>query len=132
MKRIVLLLVVFGLTSSLCAQEMSSEGQKEAMKILEKKRKEILEKDRLREEAKRKEAENIEKMERERIAEEKRLKEEEERRIAEAMKNLTPIEKLDMTRQKAMDRLDFYEKVVRSVEREEKEVKAYEEIMKLD
>ena len=38
-------------------------------------------------------------------------------------------EKLELTRKKAMDKLDFYERVVRSVAREENEVSDYYEIM---
>ena len=41
----------------------------------------------------------------------------------------TEAEKLELTRKKAMDKLDFYERVVRSVAREENEVSDYYEIM---
>ena len=41
----------------------------------------------------------------------------------------TEAEKLELTRKKAMNKLDFYERVVRSVAREEAEVAGYYEIM---
>ena len=50
------------------------------------------------------------------------------KREAEA-KPKTEAEKLELTRKKAMDKLDFYERVVRSVAREEAEVAGYYEIM---
>ena len=50
------------------------------------------------------------------------------KREAEA-KPKTEAEKLELTRKKAMDKLDFYERVVRSVAREENEVSDYYEIM---
>ena len=50
------------------------------------------------------------------------------KRAAEA-KPKTEAEKLELTRKKAMNKLDFYERVVRSVAREEAEVAGYYEIM---
>ena len=50
------------------------------------------------------------------------------KREAEA-KPKTEAEKLELTRKKAMDKLDFYERVVRSVAREENEISDYYEIM---
>ena len=50
------------------------------------------------------------------------------KRTAEA-KPKTEAEKLELTRKKALDKLDFYERVVRSVAREENEVSDYYEIM---
>ena len=50
------------------------------------------------------------------------------KREAEA-KPKTEAERLELTRKKAMDKLDFYERVVRSVAREENEVSDYYEIM---
>ena len=49
-------------------------------------------------------------------------------RAAEA-KPKTEAEKLELTRKKALNKLDFYERVVRSVAREEAEVAGYYEIM---
>ena len=43
--------------------------------------------------------------------------------------NSIRINALELTRKKAMDKLDFYERVVRSVAREENEVSDYYEIM---
>ena len=48
---------------------------------------------------------------------------------AEEAKPKTEAEKLELTRKKAMNKLDFYERVVRSVAREEAEVAGYYEIM---
>ncbi|RRD23369.1 hypothetical protein [Fusobacterium canifelinum] len=52
----------------------------------------------------------------------------EAKRAAEA-KPKTEAEKLELTRKKALNKLDFYERVVRSVAREEAEVAGYYEIM---
>ncbi|WP_335931728.1 hypothetical protein [Fusobacterium polymorphum] len=48
---------------------------------------------------------------------------------ADEAKPKTEAEKLELTRKKAMNKLDFYERVVRSVAREEAEVAGYYEIM---
>jgi len=48
---------------------------------------------------------------------------------AEEAKSKTEAEKLELTRKKALNKLDFYERVVRSVAREEAEVAGYYEIM---
>ena len=48
---------------------------------------------------------------------------------AEKAKPKTEAEKLEATRKEALDKLDFYERVVRSVAREEAEVAGYYEIM---
>ena len=100
---------------------MSAEDQKEAMDILDRMRARI-EKE---EEEKAKELgmspseiasmDNVDEM----------LK---AKREAEA-KPKTEAEKLELTRKKAMNKLDFYERVVRSVAREEAEVAGYYEIM---
>ena len=52
-----------------------------------------------------------------------------EAKRAEEAKPKTEAEKLELTRKKAMDKLDFYERVVRSVAREENEISDYYEIM---
>ena len=49
--------------------------------------------------------------------------------VADYEKQKKEAEKLELTRKKAMDKLDFYERVVRSVAREENEVSDYYEIM---
>ena len=52
----------------------------------------------------------------------------EAKRVEEA-KPKTEAERLELTRKKALNKLDFYERVVRSVAREEAEVAGYYEIM---
>ena len=106
---------------------MSAEDQKEAMDILDRMRarieKEEAEKAKLVAEAKElgmspsevASMDNVEEML-------------EAKRAAEA-KPKTEAEKLELTRKKAMNKLDFYERVVRSVAREEAEVAGYYEIM---
>ena len=106
---------------------MSAEEQKEAMDIL----------DRMREKIEKEEAEKA------RLAKEARelgvqtgdvtsMEEVEamvEAKKVEEAKPKTEAEKLERTRNKAMDKLDFYERVVRSVAREEAEIAGYYEIM---
>ena len=109
------------------AEAVSTEDQKDAMDILDKMRarieKEEEEKAKLAAEARElgikpgdvKSVEEVEAM-----VEAKR---------AEEAKPKTEAEKLELTRKKAMDKLDFYERVVRSVAREENEISDYYEIM---
>ena len=52
-----------------------------------------------------------------------------EAKKAEEAKPKTEAERLELTRKKALNKLDFYERVVRSVAREEAEVAGYYEIM---
>ena len=52
-----------------------------------------------------------------------------EAKRAEEAKPKTEAEKLELTRKKALDKLDFYERVVRSVAREENEVSDYYGVM---
>ena len=106
---------------------MSAEEQKEAMNIL----------DRMREKIEKEEAEKA------RLAKEARelgvqtgdvtsMEEVEamvEAKRAEEAKPKTEAERLELTRKKAMEKLDFYERVVRSVAREENEVSDYYGIM---
>ena len=106
---------------------INAEEQKEAMDIL----------DRMREKIEKEEAEKA------RLAKEARELgvqtgdvtnvEEVEAMVAakkvEETKPKTEAEKLERTRKKAMDKLDFYERVVRSVAREEAEIAGYYEIM---
>ena len=106
---------------------MSAEDQKDAMDILDRMRarieKEEAEKAKLAAEARElgikpgdvKSVEEVEAM-----VEAKR---------AEEAKPKTEAERLELTRKKAMNKLDFYERVVRSVAREEAEVAGYYEIM---
>lgn len=106
---------------------MNAEEQKEAMDIL----------DRMREKIEKEEAEKAKL-----IAEAKELGMSpseiasmdnvdemlEAKRAAEA-KPKTEAEKLELTRKKALNKLDFYERVVRSVAREENEVSDYYGVM---
>ncbi|ALQ39458.1 hypothetical protein RN87_02490 [Fusobacterium hwasookii ChDC F174] len=106
---------------------MSAEDQKDAMDIL----------DRMREKIEKEEAEKA------KLAAEARelgikpgdVKSTEEveamieaKKVEEA-KPKTEAERLELTRKKAMNKLDFYERVVRSVAREEAEVAGYYEII---
>ena len=132
MKKFIKSILILCVLSSLAYAEevsttMSSEDQKEAMDIL----------DRMREKIEKEEAEKAKL-----VAEAKELGmspsevasmdnvEEmlEAKRAAEA-KPKTEAEKLELTRKKALNKLDFYERVVRSVAREENEISDYYEIM---
>ena len=113
--------------TSTAASTMSEEDQKDAMDILDRMRakieKEEAEKAKLVAEAKElgmspsevASMDNVEEML-------------EAKRAAEA-KPKTEAEKLELTRKKALDKLDFYERVVRSVAREENEVSDYYGVM---
>ena len=106
---------------------MSAEEQKEAMDIL----------DRMREKIEKEEAEKAKLAAEARelgvspseVASMDNVEEMIEAKRAEEAKPKTEAEKLELTRKKAMNKLDFYERVVRSVAREEAEVAGYYEIM---
>ena len=106
---------------------MSAEDQKEAMDILDRMRarieKEEEEKAKLVAEAKELGMSPSEIASMDNVDEMLKAK-----REAEA-KPKTEAEKLELTRKKAMNKLDFYERVVRSVAGEEAEVAGYYEIM---
>ena len=106
---------------------MSAEDQKEAMDILDRMRarieKEEEEKAKLVAEAKELGMSPSEIASMDNVDEMLKAK-----REAEA-KPKTEAEKLELTRKKALNKLDFYERVVRSVAREEAEVAGYYEIM---
>ena len=106
---------------------MSAEDQKDAMDILDKMREKI-------------EKEEAEKAKLAAEARELGIKPSElssvdnvdallEAKRKEEKKPKTEAEKLEVTREKALEKLDFYERVVRSVAREEAEVAGYYEIM---
>ena len=106
---------------------MSAEDQKDAMDILDKMREKI-------------EKEEAEKAKLAAEARELGIKPNElssvdnvdallEAKRKEEKKPKTEAEKLEVTREKALEKLDFYERVVRSVAREEAEVAGYYEIM---
>ena len=106
---------------------MSAEEQKEAMDIL----------DRMREKIEKEEAEKAKLAVEARelgvspseVASMDNVEEMIEAKRAEEAKPKTEAEKLELTRKKALNKLDFYERVVRSVAREEAEVAGYYEIM---
>ena len=106
---------------------MSAEDQKEAMDILDRMRarieKEEEEKAKLVAEAKELGMSPSEIASMDNVDEMLKAK-----REAEA-KPKTEAEKLELTRKKALDKLDFYERVVRSVAREENEVSDYYGVM---
>ena len=113
--------------TSTAASTMSAEDQKDAMDILDRMRakieKEEEEKAKLVAEAKELGMSPSEIASMDNVDEMLKAK-----REAEA-KPKTEAEKLELTRKKAMNKLDFYERVVRSVAREEAEVAGYYEIM---
>ena len=106
---------------------MSAEEQKEAMDIL----------DRMREKIEKEEAEKAKLAAEARelgispseVASMDNVEELLKAKRAEEAKPKTEAEKLELTRKKALNKLDFYERVVRSVAREEAEVAGYYEIM---
>ena len=106
---------------------MSAEEQKDAMDILERMRakieKEEAEKAKLAAEARELGVSPSE------VASMDNVEELLEAKRAEEAKPKTEAEKLELTRKKALNKLDFYERVVRSVAREEAEVAGYYEIM---
>ena len=106
---------------------MSAEEQKDAMDILERMRakieKEEAEKAKLAAEARELGVSPSE------VASMDNVEEMIEAKRTEEAKPKTEAEKLELTRKKALNKLDFYERVVRSVAREEAEVAGYYEIM---
>ena len=127
LKTILFLCAISSLAYSEDNVGVSAEEQKEAMDILDKMRdrieKEEAEKARLAKEAKELGVQtgDVTSMEEvEAMVEAKKVEE---------AKPKTEAEKLERTRKKAMEKLDFYERVVRSVAREEAEVAGYYEIM---
>ena len=106
---------------------MSAEEQKDAMDILERMRakieKEEAEKAKLAAEARELGMSPSE------VTSMDNVEEMIEAKRAEEAKPKTEAEKLELTRKKALNKLDFYERVVRSVAREEAEVAGYYEIM---
>ena len=127
LKTILFLCAISSLAYSEDNVGVSAEEQKEAMDILDKMRdrieKEEAEKARLAKEAKELGVQtgDVTSMEEvEAMVEAKKVEE---------AKPKTEAEKLERTRKKAMEKLDFYERVVRSVAREEAEIAGYYEIM---
>ena len=132
MKKFIKSILILCVLSSLAYAEevsttMSSEDQKEAMDIL----------DRMRERIEKEEAEKAKLvaeakelgMSPSEVASMDNVEEMIEAKKAEEAKPKTEAEKLELTRKKALDKLDFYERVVRSVAREENEVSDYYGVM---
>ena len=108
-------------------EELNPQEEKEAMEILDGMRKKIKEEDaetlKLQQEAKEL---GISTSEVSSLAEIEAMV---KAKKAEKAKPKTEAEKLEATRKEALEKLDFYERVVRSVAREEAEVAGYYEIM---
>ena len=106
---------------------LSPQDEKEAMEILDEMRKKIKKEDaetlKLQQEAKEL---GISTSEAASLAEIEAMV---KAKKAEQAKPKTEAEKLEATRKEALEKLDFYERVVRSVAREEAEVAGYYEIM---
>ena len=112
------------------AEGLNPQDEKEAMEILDDMRKEIKKEDtetlKLQQEAKEL---GISTSEASSLAEIEAMV---KAKKAEKAKPKTEAEKLEATRKEALDKLDFYERVVRSVAREEAEVAGYYQIMDED
>ena len=157
-KKIMLFFCLLGLSAiSYSDVDLSKESnRKEAEKILENKRKKIQMEEKERKE-KEEEAQKFlkEKQEKENLPTEEQalnsketkengqnvsnekivaayLKEKEALAKKEKEKLKTPLEKLESTHKKALEKIDFYERVVRSVAREEKEINSFKEIVNSD
>ena len=108
-------------------EDLNPQDEKEAMEILDGMRKKIKEEDaetiKLQKEAKEL---GISTSEVSSLAEIEAMV---KAKKAEKAKPKTEAEKLEATRKEALEKLDFYERVVRSVAREEAEVAGYYEIM---
>ena len=111
-------------------EELNPQDEKEAMEILDGMRKKIKEEDaetlKLQQEAKEL---GISTSEASSLAEIEAMV---KAKKAEKAKPKTEAEKLEATRKEALEKLDFYERVVRSVAREEAEVAGYYQIMDED
>ena len=109
---------------------LNSQDEKEAMEILDGMRKKIKKEDvetlKLQQEAKEL---GISTSEASSLAEIEAMV---KAKKAEKVKPKTEAEKLEATRKEALEKLDFYERVVRSVAREEAEVAGYYQIMDED
>lgn len=116
MKKIAALLIVLSsLTTSLYANELTAKEREEGIKVIEKIREKM-----------RKEEEEARIAKEKQIKEEKRLALEKERLEKERIKNLPPFERLKLKKKEANLKVDFAERVTRSVEREEKEIAKFD------
>ena len=111
----------------LCALSSIAYAEDDAMSILDKKRTEIEKAEKAKAElAKEAKELGISTSEASSLAEIEAMV---KAKKAEKAKPKTEAEKLEATRKEALEKLDFYERVVRSVAREEAEVAGYYEIM---
>ena len=111
----------------LCALSSIAYAEDDAMSILDKKRAEIEKAEKAKAElAKEAKELGISTSEASSLAEIEAMV---KAKKAEKAKPKTEAEKLEATRKEALEKLDFYERVVRSVAREEAEVAGYYEIM---
>ena len=111
-------------------EELNSQDEQEAMEILDGMRKKIKKEDaeavKLQQEARELGISTSE------VASLTEIEAMVKTKKAEKAKPKTEAEKLEATRKEALDKLDFYERVVRSVAREEAEVAGYYQIMDED
>ena len=111
-------------------EELNSQDEQEAMEILDGMRKKIKKEDaeavKLQQEARELGISTSE------VASLTEIEAMVKAKKAEKAKPKTEAEKLEATRKEALDKLDFYERVVRSVAREEAEVAGYYQIMDED
>ena len=114
----------------LCALSSIAYAEDDAMAILDKKRAEIEKAEKAKAElAKEAKELGISTSEASSLAE---IEATVKAKKAEKSKPKTEAEKLEATRKEALEKLDFYERVVRSVAREEAEVAGYYQIMDED
>ena len=114
----------------LCALSSIAYAEDDAMSILDKKRTEIEKAEKAKAElAKEAKELGISTSEASSLAEIEAMV---KAKKAEKAKPKTEAEKLEATRKEALEKLDFYERVVRSVAREEAEVAGYYQIMDED
>ena len=114
----------------LCALSSIAYAEDDAMSILDKKRAEIEKAEKAKAElAKEAKELGISTSEASSLAEIEAMV---KAKKAEKAKPKTEAEKLEATRKEALEKLDFYERVVRSVAREEAEVAGYYQIMDED
>ena len=114
----------------LCALSSIAYAEDDAMSILDKKRTEIEKAEKAKAElAKEAKELGITTSEASSLAEIEAMV---KAKKAEKAKPKTEAEKLEATRKEALEKLDFYERVVRSVAREEAEVAGYYQIMDED
>ena len=114
MKKIAIVGLLIGISIISYTKELSAEDRKDAMVVLEKMRKKIIKED----------AERIKN-----LKIQKELEGLQKRKAAELKKPKTELGKLEETKDEANEQLDFYERVVRSVHREEVDIQNFNDNM---